>query len=89
MQNGLLGWPRGNTAPGLRVQVDTFAVTGAGPYPLSSMPDGGLMLAFFDGILQPAANFTTNAPARQAAIASGVATSSIATFTLAYSVSLG
>lgn len=87
MEQGLLGWPQGGT-PGWRVQVDSFAVTGTGPYPLSATPNGGLVLGFFDGILQPDTNYLVSNSLRKVSIASGVATSDIQTFTVAYSVSV-
>src|SRR5579862_6700659 len=86
MEQGLLGWPKGR-ATGLQAQVDSFSVTGSGPYTLTSVPDGALMLVFFDGILQPSSNYLLNTPARQVALAAGVVPSEIQTLTLVYTLS--
>jgi len=85
MEQGLLGWPKGRNK-GLRVQVDSFAVTGSGPYALTAVPDGALVLGFFDGILQPKANYLVSGATRQAVLPANVTPANIQTFTLAYTV---
>lgn len=82
----MLGWPKGR-AKGLQAQVDSFPVTGVGPYTLTNVPDGALMLVFFDGILQPPANYLVNTTARQFALPAGVVPAEIQTLTLVYTTS--
>jgi len=44
----------------LRVQADSFATSVPGPYTLTQQPSGSLLLVFFDGIEQPASNYSIN-----------------------------
>jgi hypothetical protein len=63
-------------------QTDSFVVSGFGPYTLSQTPNGDLTMVFFDGVLQPDANYSIATD--ELTIAGTVDTAFITTLTVIY-----